>query len=86
MQKNGNGTGALENRLDQIKDTARKLVDDGRERADQLKHRAIDVKDEVVREGSAALDKARALIKEHPFVALGIAFGVGYIAIRMIRN
>ena len=84
MQKNGSG--ALENRLDQLKDTARKLADEGRERADELKHRAIDAKDRIVQDGRTVLDKAQSLIKEHPFVALGIAFGVGYITIRLLRK
>ena len=84
MQKNGSAS--IENRLDQLKDSAKKLVDAGGERAGQLKNKAMDVKDTVVEQSSVALNRVTTLIKEHPFVALGIAFGVGYVAIRMLRK
>jgi ElaB/YqjD/DUF883 family membrane-anchored ribosome-binding protein len=85
MQKNGSAS-AFETRLDQLKDTARKLFDAGGERAGQLKNRAIDMKDSVVENSKAGLDRVSAMIKEHPFIAIGIAFGVGYVAIRMFRK
>jgi ElaB/YqjD/DUF883 family membrane-anchored ribosome-binding protein len=64
----------------------RNLVDAGGERAGQIKSKAIDVKDSVVENGGAALRKTGSLIKEHPIVAIGIAFGVGYIAMRMFKK
>jgi len=85
MQKNGSAS-ALESRIDSLKESVRNLVDAGGERAGQLKDRAIGAKDTIVEESSAALKRVGALIKEHPFFALGIAFGVGYVAIRMMRK
>jgi ElaB/YqjD/DUF883 family membrane-anchored ribosome-binding protein len=85
MQKNGTAS-AVDNRIDQLKDQARRLVDAGSERAGELKNRAIDVKDTVFAQGSEALNRVSALVKANPFVALGIAFGVGYVAIRMLRK
>ena len=84
MQKNG--TSSLENRFDSLKSSVRNLVDAGSERADQLKGKAIDVKDAVVENGSKALDRAGTLIKENPFIAIGIAFGIGYLVVRMLRK
>ena len=84
MQKNG--TGSLENRFDSLKESVRNLVDAGGERAGQIKSKAIDVKDTVVENGGAALRKTGSLIKEHPILAIGIAFGVGYIAMRMFKK
>lgn len=84
MQKNG--TGSLENRVDSIKESVRNLVDAGGERAGQLKNKAIDVKDSVIDNGGAALRKTGSLIKDHPLVAIGIAFGVGYIVVRLLRK
>jgi len=84
MQKNG--TGSLENRFDSLKDSVRHLVDAGGERAGQLKTKAIDVKDSVVENGEVAIRKAGSLIKEHPIAAIGIAFGVGYIAVRLLKK
>ena len=85
MQKNGTASNA-ENRLDSLKASVRNLVDAGGERASQLKSKAIDVKDQVVDRGGVALDRAGALIKEHPIAAIGIAFGVGYIIVRMLKR
>ena len=84
MQKNG--TASANNRLDSIKSSVRNLVDAGGERAGQLKSKAIDVKDQVVENSSAALSRAGSLIKEHPIAAVAIAFGVGYIAVRLLRR
>ena len=84
MQKNG--TGSVENRFDSLKESVRHLVDAGGERAGQLKTRAIDAKDSVVENGEVAIRKAGSLIKEHPIAAIGIAFGVGYIAVRLLRK
>ena len=83
MQKNG--TAALENRFDSLKESVRNLVDAGSERADQLKSRAIDLKDSVVDNGEVALQKAGSFIKEHPLAAIGGAFVIGYIAVRLIK-
>ncbi len=84
MQKNG--TTSIESRLDSLKENVRNLIDAGSERASQLKGRAIDMKNTVIDEGEAALDRLTALIKAHPIAALGIAFSVGYVAVRMLRK
>jgi len=85
MQKNGSES-TMENRFDSLKSSVRNLVDAGGERAGKIKNKAIDVKDSVVESGGAALNRAGELIKEHPIVAVGIAFGVGYIVVRMLKK
>lgn len=85
MQKNGSAS-AIENRIDSLKESVRNLVDAGGERASHLKDRAIDAKDVALENGRAALDRVSSLVKEHPFAALAIAFGVGYVTIRMLRK
>lgn len=84
MQKNG--TTSLDSRLDSLKESVRNLVDAGGERAGQLKTKAIDAKAAVFENGEVAIRKASSLIKEHPIAAIGIAFGVGYIAMRMLKK
>jgi ElaB/YqjD/DUF883 family membrane-anchored ribosome-binding protein len=85
MNKNGT-TGALDDRMGNLKESVRNLVDAGGERASQIKDRLYDAKDVAVDKGSAAIGRASALIKEHPIAAIGIAFGIGYLAIRMLRK
>jgi ElaB/YqjD/DUF883 family membrane-anchored ribosome-binding protein len=84
MQKNGSTT--IEGKIDNLKESVRNLVDAGGERAGQLKDRALGVKDSVVESGEVYLHRLTDLIKAHPIAALGIAFGVGYIAIRSLRK
>jgi ElaB/YqjD/DUF883 family membrane-anchored ribosome-binding protein len=78
MQKNGTAS-TLENRFESLKSSVG-------ERAEALKTKAVDVKDAVFENGEKALDRAGQLIKENPFIAIGIAFGVGYLVVRMIRK
>jgi len=84
MQKNG--TSSMDNRLDSLKSGVRNLVDAGSERASHLKDKAIDVKDSIVDNGGAALKKTGSLIKEHPIAAIAIAFGIGYITVRLLKK
>ncbi len=81
-----NGTGAMDNKIETLKESVRNLVDAGGERAGQIKSKALDAKDVVVENGSAAIRQVSSLIKAHPFFAIGIALGVGYVAVRMLRK
>lgn len=84
MQKNGSS--AIENRFDSLKASVKNLVDAGGQRAGQFKDKAINVKDSFVENSEAALNRAGGMIKAHPFAALGIAFGVGYIVMRVFKK
>jgi ElaB/YqjD/DUF883 family membrane-anchored ribosome-binding protein len=78
MARNGM-TASIESRLDSLKESVRNLVDVGSERMS-------DVKDTVVSTGRSGIHRASSLIKKHPIVAIGLAFGIGYIAIRVFRR
>ncbi|HUJ57512.1 MAG TPA: hypothetical protein VLX92_03440 [Kofleriaceae bacterium] len=69
----------MEDRLDSLKESVRNLVDVGGERAQALK-------DTVVSGSKTGIKRMGSLIKEHPFLAIGIAFGVGYVAMRILRR
>jgi ElaB/YqjD/DUF883 family membrane-anchored ribosome-binding protein len=83
---NKNGTRAFDDRMGQLKDSVRHLVDAGNERAGQIKDKLFDAKDVAIDRGNAAIGRVSSLIKEHPIAAIGIAFGIGYLAIRMLRR
>ena len=85
---NGNNGSAntSSDKLGAIKDKVKGLVDQGEEKVDALKHKVIDVKDQAVTRGSAVLDKAETFIRANPLKAVGIAFGVGYIGMRLFRR
>jgi len=91
MNKNGMtdvGAGArsLDDKLDSLKDTMKEIVDQGAQRADALKSRVVEAKDQAVRRGGDLLDSATSLIKAHPLKAVGIAFATGYIGMRLFRR
>ena len=92
---NRNGTGSetqeklgekLDERIDSIKEQVKGLVDKGEQRAAAIKHRAIEVKDEAFSKGNAVLDQVTDYIKTNPLKAVGIAFGAGYIGMRLFRR
>jgi ElaB/YqjD/DUF883 family membrane-anchored ribosome-binding protein len=91
MNKNGmtdvgSTTRTVDERLDSIKHTMRDVVDQGAQKADELKSRVIDAKDQVLRRGNDAFDRVVELIKANPLKAVGIAFVAGFIGMRMFRR
>lgn len=68
----------LNHRIDSIKDSVKDIVDVGTDRASDIKDTAIDG-------ASKFATQTAKLIKKHPFAAVGIAFGIGYIAMRLVR-
>ena len=72
--------------IDQIKDSVRGLVDRGQEQAGALRDRAVEVKDQVLTRSNAVLDQATTYIRDNPLTSVGIAFGVGYIGMRLVRR
>jgi ElaB/YqjD/DUF883 family membrane-anchored ribosome-binding protein len=77
---------SFDDRLEMLKQSVRGLMDFGSERAGTFKTRVVDVKERVISGGNSAAHKVAGAIKEHPFAAIGIAFGIGYIAMRWIRR
>lgn len=97
MDNNRNNTGARAQGVEGIKDSVKNLIDQGQEKATALKakvvdlqhkakDRAVDLQHKAKDKGSAAIDRVTDVIKAHPFAAVGIAFGVGYIAMRLVRR
>ena len=81
--RNGNTT--ADTGLDNLKDSVKNLVDQGQERAAQIKERVIDVKDQAMSRGSDLLETATETIKAHPLKSVAVAFGIGYIGMRLFR-
>lgn len=79
-------TESLEDRIDHLKDSVRNLADIGSERADDLKHKVVDAKDSAVSTVETYLGKAKFFIVANPLAAVGIAFGMGYVAMRIVRR
>jgi len=88
MNKNGMtdaGT-RIDEKVDSIKEAVKGLVDQGAQRVDAIKNKAASAKDQVLDRGSDLLDRMTAMIKAHPIKAVAIAFGAGYIGMRLFRR
>lgn len=65
----------VSSRLDSLKDGVEKIIDVGTGKAKELPDMAKN-----------GIDALGAQIKKHPVAALAIAFGVGFLAMRLIRR
>ena len=83
---NQNGSSMGHDRVDNIKDKVRGFVDGAEERAESIKARAIEVKDGALSRGNALIERTTAVIKANPLKAVGIAFGAGYLGMRLFRR
>ena len=91
MNKNGTittpeTTGRFEERIEGIKESVKGFVDKGEKRVDEIRTRVVEVKDQAMTKGNAFLGQAETFIKANPMKAVGIAFGVGYIGMRLFRR
>jgi ElaB/YqjD/DUF883 family membrane-anchored ribosome-binding protein len=78
-----NGTAQLEKQLDNLRDDFTNLVAAA---SKLIAGKAVDAKDVVADRGSDALSAMIKSIKGRPLVAIGVAFGLGYIAMRLTRR
>jgi ElaB/YqjD/DUF883 family membrane-anchored ribosome-binding protein len=82
-----NGTDAIVKSMDHLKDDIVEgmshVVDAGRK---VVTDKAGDAKDAVISTGNRALDAAAKMIRQRPLLAVGIAFGIGYLAMRLTRR
>lgn len=91
MNKNGTttietGASRFEERVEGIKESVKGFVDMGEKRVDEIRHKVVEVKDQAMTRGNALLDQATDFIKANPMKAIGIAFGIGYLGMRLFRR
>jgi len=86
MTDAGSATHSVEDKIDSLKDTVKGFVDQGAQRVDAIKSKVVEVKDQAMHRGSDLLGHVTDLIKAHPLKAVGIAFGAGYIGMRLFRR
>jgi ElaB/YqjD/DUF883 family membrane-anchored ribosome-binding protein len=73
-------------RIDSIRDSVKGLVEQGHDKVNELKDKVVDLQSKAKDRGSDAIDKVSELVKAHPLAAIGAAFGIGFIAMRMVRR
>jgi ElaB/YqjD/DUF883 family membrane-anchored ribosome-binding protein len=89
MNKNGmTGTedNIVEDKLDSIRDSVKGVVDRGAQKAEAIKNKVVEAKDQALHRSSEGLDRLAELVRAHPLKAVGIAFGLGYVGMRLFRR
>ena len=75
-----NGTmAAVENRLDSLRESVRHFFDIG---ANRMNGAASS----VIATTKSGVQRAGMLVKNHPYIAIGVAFGLGFLTTRMVRR
>lgn len=90
MNKNGmTETGTQthsDDKIDHLKDTVKGFVEQGSQRVDAIKNKVVDVKDQAFTRGNDLVERMTDMVKAHPLKAVGIAFGAGYLGMRLFRR
>lgn len=76
----------VDEKIDALSDTLKNFVDQSTQKVDAIKAKVIEAKNRTMLRGSDMLERVTDLIKEHPLKAVGIAFGAGYIGMRLFRR
>lgn len=66
-----------------VSENVRTLIDQGAETVSSIKSRAGEVADNVKSGGAAARERTEAFVQASPMKAIAVAFGLGYIAMRI---
>ena len=66
-----------------LKEDVTAFVDQGKNAVDAIKTRVGDVRQSISENGAVVVEKASSFIEASPIKAVAIAFGLGYIAMRI---
>ena len=78
-----NGTAQLEKQLENLRDDFANLFTAA---SRLIAGKAVDAKDVVADRSNDAMSAVIKAIKGRPLAAIGVAFGIGYIAMRLTRR
>ena len=76
----------IDQKIGTLKEKARGIVEQGSERVGHLKSRVVEVKDQAMAKGNVYLDRTSELIRANPLKSVAIAFGIGFIGMRLFRR
>lgn len=84
--QNGHAPEALHERIDSIASGLRDVAEQLSSTVASVKGQASDLTSHAVSRASWLRERASKAIQDHPIAAIGIAFGAGYLIMRMIRR
>lgn len=77
---------SLDDRIDALAANLKSLIEQMATTAAEVKARAIDVKQQASSKTGSLASRAARAIQDHPIAAIGVAFGTGYLIVRLIRR
>jgi ElaB/YqjD/DUF883 family membrane-anchored ribosome-binding protein len=88
MNKTGttDATTRVDEKIDSLSNTVKDIVDQGAQKVEELRTRAGEVKDQAISRGNNLMERASEMVKAHPLRSVGIAFGAGYVLMRLFRR
>lgn len=86
IENGTNHPATLNERIDLLAANLKSVVEHLATRAGALKDKAVEAKVQGASKASAFTEKTARAIKDHPIAAIGIAFGVGYFIMRLVRR
>lgn len=87
LSQNGlRGHTAINERIDSIASELKSVADRLSSAAASLKDRAADAGSHARTTAGSLADRAGRTIQDHPIAAIGVAFGAGFLLMRLIRR
>jgi hypothetical protein len=86
MNKQNGGASTSGPDFASVKESVQTLVDHGSEAAGEIKARVSEVSTEARDKAAAAYDELQKFVVEHPGKSVALAFGLGYVAMRIRTN
>lgn len=77
---------SLDDRIDALAANLKHLVEQVAATAAEVKGRTIDIRQQTSAKASSLASRAARVIQDHPIAAIGIAFGAGYLVMRLVRR
>jgi ElaB/YqjD/DUF883 family membrane-anchored ribosome-binding protein len=83
---NGASFSALEERIDALAANLKSLIEQMAATAAEVRDRAIAVKQQAHSKAGSLVSRVGRVIHDHPIAGIGVAFGAGYLVMRLIRR
>jgi len=75
----------VEGKTEQVKEQIKGLVDAGQDKLNDVKESLIEAKDKVADRAQGFANTLREQIKARPLATVAVAFGIGYVVMRIFR-
>jgi ElaB/YqjD/DUF883 family membrane-anchored ribosome-binding protein len=79
------GADTMDGRMDHLKDSVREFVHTGQDKVSDIADKAKELSGQARDTGVRALGRTREMIQLHPIASVAVAFGIGYVAMRVAR-